>query len=114
MQLSPSDAAFPSGSLILVTGASGFIASHIVDQLLLAGYHVRGTVRDEKKAVWTTAMFADRHGTNRFSAIIVPDMSIFGAFNEAVNGLSSVSKIRTVSNVIRGPRYNTHCLDCEL
>jgi nucleoside-diphosphate-sugar epimerase len=38
--------------LILVTGASGFIACHIVKQLLEKGYRVRGTVRstkDEKK-----------------------------------------------------------------
>lgn len=38
--------------LILVTGASGFIATHIVKQLLEKGYRVRGTVRslkDEKK-----------------------------------------------------------------
>lgn len=31
---------------ILVTGASGFIATHIVEQLLAQGYTVRGTVRD--------------------------------------------------------------------
>jgi dihydroflavonol-4-reductase len=30
---------------VLVTGASGFIASHVVQQLLEAGYRVRGTVR---------------------------------------------------------------------
>lgn len=38
--------------LILVTGASGYIATHIVKKLLEKGYRVRGTVRslrDEKK-----------------------------------------------------------------
>ena len=38
--------------LILVSGASGFLASHIVKQLLEQGYRVKGTVRslkDEKK-----------------------------------------------------------------
>jgi len=38
--------------LVLVTGASGFLASHIIKQLLDEGYRVRGTVRslnDEKK-----------------------------------------------------------------
>ena len=38
--------------LVLVTGASGFIATHIVKLLLEKGYRVRGTVRslkDEKK-----------------------------------------------------------------
>ena len=37
---------------VLVTGASGYLASHIVKQLLEQGYKVRGTVRslkDEKK-----------------------------------------------------------------
>ena len=33
---------------VLVTGASGYIASHCVQQLLLAGYKVRGSVRNIK------------------------------------------------------------------
>lgn len=36
----------PTSRPICVTGASGFIASHIVEQLLAAGHRVRGTVRD--------------------------------------------------------------------
>jgi dihydroflavonol-4-reductase len=36
----------PKGLHVLVTGASGFIASHVVEQLLAAGHRVRGTVRD--------------------------------------------------------------------
>ena len=37
----------------LVTGANGYIASHVVDQLLKQGHHVRGTVRslDDKEKV---------------------------------------------------------------
>ncbi|WP_088343323.1 MULTISPECIES: aldehyde reductase [Rhodomicrobium] len=34
---------------VLVTGASGFIAKHIVSRLLEAGYRVRGTVRSAAK-----------------------------------------------------------------
>lgn len=30
---------------VLVTGASGYLASHVVQQLLQDGYQVRGTVR---------------------------------------------------------------------
>ena len=36
--------------LVTVTGASGFIAKHVVLQLLNRGYHVRGTVRSPEKA----------------------------------------------------------------
>jgi nucleoside-diphosphate-sugar epimerase len=39
-----------NADLILVTGASGYIASHIVKQLLEKGYRVRGTVRNLKDA----------------------------------------------------------------
>jgi len=34
---------------VLVTGASGFIAKHIVSQLLNAGYRVRGSVRSARR-----------------------------------------------------------------
>src|SRR4051812_35156859 len=34
-----------SGELVLVTGGSGFIATHCILQLLAAGYRVRTTVR---------------------------------------------------------------------
>ena len=36
--------------IVLVTGASGFIATHLIKQLLEQGrYHVRGTVRNKKR-----------------------------------------------------------------
>jgi dihydroflavonol-4-reductase len=36
--------------LVLVTGASGYIAGHVIQQLLAAGFRVRGTVRSLKAA----------------------------------------------------------------
>ncbi|KAH0476221.1 MAG: hypothetical protein KVP17_000119 [Porospora cf. gigantea B] len=36
--------------LVLVTGATGFVGSHVVSRLLMEGYRVRGTVRNRKKA----------------------------------------------------------------
>jgi len=38
-----------NGELVLVTGGSGFIASHIIYQLFTQGYNVRASVRDAKK-----------------------------------------------------------------
>lgn len=34
---------------VLVTGATGFVAGHLIQQLLMRGYKVRGTVRDLSK-----------------------------------------------------------------
>lgn len=36
--------------MVLVTGASGYVACHVVKQLQEAGYRVRGTVRSLKNA----------------------------------------------------------------
>lgn len=36
--------------LVLVTGASGYIAKHVIGRLLAQGFAVRGTVRDPSKA----------------------------------------------------------------
>lgn len=40
----------PSSTTVLVTGASGFIASHCIVQLLEKGYRVRGTLRSPGRA----------------------------------------------------------------
>jgi nucleoside-diphosphate-sugar epimerase len=38
-----------SSDLVVVTGASGFIATHCIQQLLEKGYRVRGTLRSESR-----------------------------------------------------------------
>lgn len=68
--LSPDQYALPVGSLVLVTGANGYIASHVVDILLGLGFRVRGTVRAPKP--WLDAFFAQRYGAGRYESVIVP------------------------------------------
>ena len=41
--------ALEAGATVFVTGANGLIGSHIADQLLKRGYHVRGAVRNAEK-----------------------------------------------------------------
>ena len=43
-------------SVVLVTGGSGFIASHTILQLLAAGYRVRTTVRNLSREPEVRAM----------------------------------------------------------
>ncbi|GMT05000.1 hypothetical protein PENTCL1PPCAC_27174, partial [Pristionchus entomophagus] len=40
----------PKDTLVLVTGASGYVASHVIHNLLKKGFKVRGTVRSIKNA----------------------------------------------------------------
>ncbi|KAK2732346.1 hypothetical protein FQN55_004250 [Onygenales sp. PD_40] len=96
----PSDQyAIPRGSLILVTGANGYIASHVIDILLELGYHVRGTVRTEKP--WVDALFENKHGKGRYESVIVPVIEEAGAFEEAIKGVDGV--VHVASDVSMRP-----------
>lgn len=79
--------AIPLGSTILVTGANGFIGSHIADQLIQAGYLVRGTSRDTTKTAWMSELFDKRYGKGKFEAVVVKDMVESSAFDEACKGM---------------------------
>ncbi|KAG8525925.1 uncharacterized protein KY384_000687 [Bacidia gigantensis] len=94
--------AIPKGSLVLVTGANGLVGSHVVDQLLAAGYNVRGTVRTESKGAWLKTYCDDKYGENRFQVALVPDMASKGAFNEAIKDPSNSLKV--IPGVVQGIR----------
>jgi len=90
-------AVIEQGSTILVTGANGFIASHIVEQLVQAGYKARGTVRTEAKGRWLQEYINEKYGKDKLELAIVSDMSAKGAFNDAVKGTSGV--VHVASNL---------------
>jgi nucleoside-diphosphate-sugar epimerase len=88
--------AIPKGSLVVVSGATGYIASNVIHQLLLAGYRVRGTVRSLSRASWLAPVFQELgFGSDKFSLIEVPDMSAPGAFDEAIKGASGFAHVAT-------------------
>ncbi|KAL6693869.1 hypothetical protein J3F84DRAFT_350582 [Trichoderma pleuroticola] len=70
---------------VLVTGASGYIAAHVVDVFLKKGYNVRGTVRSEKAAEGVRKSHSKY--AEQLSIAIVPDMAAANAFDEAVKGV---------------------------
>lgn len=76
----------PQGSIVLVTGANSWQGIHICDQLLEHGYRVRGAVRDEHKADWTSTLFEGKYGSRRYDTTIVPDMTVRGGYDAAVTG----------------------------
>jgi len=89
-------ATIEKGSTVLVTGVNGYIASHVADQLLEAGYHVRGTVRSTSKADWLYELFDQKYGQGKFAAVEVPDMVHEGAFDDAVKGVSGICHLASV------------------
>jgi len=73
-------------ALVLVTGASGFIAAHVCQLLLSRGYKVRGTVRSPAKGEYLVKLLSSPN----FTYVIVPDIEAPGAFDEAVKGVDAV------------------------
>lgn len=72
-----------TGSPVLVTGASGFIASHIVQQLLERGYRVRATVRDPEMARAEGHLTGLRGAAERLE-LTGADLLTSGAFDNGV------------------------------
>ncbi|KAI9035955.1 uncharacterized protein KD926_002567 [Aspergillus affinis] len=72
-------------SRILVTGANGYIASHVVDQLLGLGYMVRGTIRGSKP--WLNQYFDQKYGSGCFETVIVPSFEDMGVIESALDGI---------------------------
>lgn len=92
----------PKGSLILVTGATGFVASHVTKQFLERGYKVRGTVRDLSSASWLTESSFSPH-TSNLELVTVPDLSTSGAFDEAIKDVDAVAHIATIATLDPNP-----------
>lgn len=77
-----------SQPLVLVTGVSGFLGSHVVDQLLKAGYRVRGTARSAKVVAVQEAFSSQPEG-DRVEIIGIDDI-IGGDFTKALEGVTGV------------------------
>jgi nucleoside-diphosphate-sugar epimerase len=78
---------------VLVTGVNGLIASHIADQLLAAGFRVKGTVRNASKNQWIIDLMTSRHGPNRFQLVEVAILDAEGAWDGAVAGVAGVTAV---------------------
>ena len=62
---------------VIVSGATGYIAQHVIKELLKENYTVIGTVRSEAKGEHLSSLF----NSPQFSYVVVPDMIAEGAFD---------------------------------
>ena len=72
------------GDRVCVTGASGFIGSHVVCAMLDRGYHVRATVRDPSDAAKIAHLRAHAEAVGGELEFVAADLTEPGAFDEAV------------------------------
>jgi len=97
MAMSEHHVTIPTGSWVLVTGATGNVATQVTKQFLERGYKVRGIVRDLSKASWLVndvfKPYADR---GDFELAHVPDLAADHAFDKAVKGISAIAHVASV------------------
>ncbi|KAJ3458996.1 hypothetical protein MRS44_015069 [Fusarium solani] len=84
-----------SGKLILVTGTSDFIATHILATQQRNGYCVRGVVWSQTSG--NTALKKLSENSDKLSVVIVHNMTALGAFDEAVKSMDGARKFQLSS-----------------
>ena len=75
---------------VLVTGGSGFIALHCVQQLLDQGYEVKSTVRSESKKQEILDSMAKNSSNSNNLEIVMADLLKDEGWDEAVEGCDYV------------------------
>lgn len=80
----------PAETTVLVTGATGFIGSHCIVQLLQAGYRVRGTLRTPGRADEIRAAIAAQVDPGDRLEFFTADLGADEGWAEAVNGCTYV------------------------
>ena len=83
------------GDKVLVTGANGFLAAYLIQELLGHGYSVKGTVRSVEKADHIKSIFKDAVESGRLELVEVPDFLAVDAFDEAVKGVNAIAHTAT-------------------
>ena len=85
-----------AGNTICVTGASGYIGSFVVKELLERGYHVRATVRDKTDQGKTAHLVELAQLQEGSLELFSADMTKQGAFDEPISGCDYVCHVASV------------------
>ena len=86
---------------ILVTGASGFIASHCILDLLQHGYEVRGTVRNRNRAKEVRDILVKHHEGASEMEFAVANLTSEDSWTEAIEGCDGVFHVASPVPIIQ-------------
>jgi nucleoside-diphosphate-sugar epimerase len=78
-------------SLVLITGATGFIGSQVALRTLEAGFNVRLVVRREDQADNLRRIFAEHQ--DKITFVVVPDITAPGGSDESLQGVEYVMHV---------------------
>ncbi|GME98412.1 oxidoreductase activity protein [[Candida] boidinii] len=82
-----------SADKVLVTGATGFVATHVVDVLLSKGYKVIGTARSEAKYEPLLKEYQAKYPNGDLSFEIVKDIAAPNAFDEVLKKHTDIKHV---------------------
>ncbi|KAA1467423.1 NAD-P-binding protein [Dentipellis sp. KUC8613] len=88
-------------TLVLVTGATGFIGATVIDKLLEAGYNVRGTARSQKIDKLRAAY---KSYGDKFEAVVVDDIAL-SDWTDALRGVRALIHIASPLGNGDAPEY---------
>lgn len=93
--------ALQSNSLIVVTGITGYIASHVGLAALQAGHRVRGTVRDQKRAEELKNAYAKQGvDTTKLQFVVVDDITSQVQLANAIKGADGVAHVALPGDIL--------------
>jgi nucleoside-diphosphate-sugar epimerase len=79
-----------SKGLVLLTGGTGFIGFRTLVETLQTGYHVRAAIRRESSIAEIQAARSIQPYLSALTFVIVPDITVPGAFDEAVKDVDYI------------------------
>lgn len=85
---------FPENSTVLVTGANGHVAQHMLEQLLrIPSLKVRGTVRSSASEAVLQPVFGNYMANGSLEIVKIPDITQEGAFDTALRDCTHVAHV---------------------
>ncbi|CAO1626257.1 unnamed protein product [Sympodiomycopsis kandeliae] len=78
------------GDKVLITGASGWLGSHVTETALERGLHVRLTTRKQSKIQPLVDSLSKRYGQEKIEVAVVEDFAVPNAFDGIIQGMDGL------------------------